>query len=77
MCHRLNALGQFQSDQYLLLAPDEIVLSFKDSAAMEALYTFADWTDDDDLAVAIRKRLDAIIDEYVQSCERLKERDSD
>ena len=70
MCHYLNALGQFQSDQYLFLAPDEIVLSFKDSAAMEALYTFADWTDDDDLAVATRKRLDTIAEEYVQSWER-------
>ena len=40
---------------------------------MGALYTFADWTDDDDLAVAILKRLDAIADEYVQSWEWLKE----
>ncbi len=70
MCHHLNAHGQFQIDQYLYLAPDEIVLSFKDSAAMEALYTFADMTDDDDLAVAIRKRLDAIAEEYVRSWER-------
>ncbi len=72
MSRHLNAHGQFQSDQYLFLAPDEIVLSFKDSAAMEALYLFADWTDDDDLAVAIRKRLDAIADEVVQSWEQLK-----
>ena len=43
------------------------MLSFKDSAAMEALYTFADWADDDDLAVAIRKRLDAIAGEHVKS----------
>ncbi len=42
MCHDFNPLEQFQSYQYLYLAPDEIVLSFKDSAAMEALYTFAD-----------------------------------
>ena len=34
--------------------PDRmIVLSFGDRAAMEALYTFADWTDDDDLSVDI------------------------
>ncbi len=66
MCHYLNAHGQFQSDQYLFLAPDEIVLSFKDPAAMGALYTFTDWTDDDDLAVAILKRLDTIADERVR-----------
>jgi hypothetical protein len=62
----LNSLGQFQSDQYPNLAPDEIVLSFKDPAAMEALYTFADLTEDDDLAVAIVKRLDAIAKENLK-----------
>ncbi len=46
------------------------MLSFKDPVAMESLYAFADWTDDDDLAVAIRKRLDALTDEHVQSWER-------
>ncbi len=66
MCHHLNKQRQFQSDHYLYLAPDEIVLSFKDPAAMEALYVFADMTDDDELAVAILKRLDAIAEEVVQ-----------
>ncbi len=53
------------------------MLSFKDSAAIEALYTFADWTKDDDLSVAIRKRLDTIAEDNVQSWERLEERDAD
>ncbi len=29
MCHHLTALGQFQSDQYPNMRPDEIVLTFK------------------------------------------------
>ncbi len=70
MSHHFNAHGQFPSDQYLFLAPDEIVLSFKDPAAMEALYTFANWTDDDALAVAIRKRLDTIVHEFDVSSTR-------
>ena len=49
------------------------MLSFRDPAAMEALYTFVELTEDDDLAVAIMKRLDAIADEYVQSNEAYKE----
>jgi hypothetical protein len=71
MSHRFNALDQFQSDQYPNLAPDEIVLSFRDPAAMAALHAFADLTDDDDLAVAIVKRLDAIADEKLQLMRRL------
>ncbi len=43
------------------------------SLQTEALFVFADMTDDDDLAVAIVKRLDAIADEPVQ----LGARDSD
>jgi hypothetical protein len=66
MSHHLNKQGQFQSDQSPYLAPDEIVLSFRDPASMEALHDFADLTDDDDLAVAIVKRLDAIAVEYGQ-----------
>lgn len=66
MCHHLNALEQFQSNQYLCLASDEIVLSFRDPAAIEALHAFADLTEDDDLAVAIVQRLDTIAEEYVQ-----------
>ena len=57
------------------MLPDEIVLSFRDPAAMEALHAFAELTEDDDLAVAIVKRLDAIAEEYVESneaAERIK-----
>ena len=45
------------------MLPDEIVLSFRDPAAIEALHAFAEMTEDDDLAVAIVKRLDAIAEE--------------
>lgn len=65
MCQHLNAFGEFQSDQYPDMRPD--VLSFRDPAAVEALHAFADMTEDDDLAVAIVKRLDAIAGEYRQS----------
>jgi hypothetical protein len=61
MCHHFNAFGKFQSGQYPNMQPDEIVLSFRDSAAIEALHVFADLTDDDDLAMAIVKQLDAIV----------------
>ena len=71
MCHHLNTFGQFQSNQYPDMLPDEIVLSCRDPAAMEALHAFADLTDDDDLAVAIVQRLDAIADEHVQAMEWL------
>ena len=41
-----------------------MVLSSKNPAAIEAQYAFTDLTDDDDdLAVAILKRLDKIADE--------------
>lgn len=53
MSHYLNEKGQFQSDQSLYLAPDEIVLSLRAPAAMEALYVYAELTDDDDLAPAL------------------------
>lgn len=63
----------FEINRLKNLVPDEIVLSFKDPAAIEALYTFADLTDDDDLAVAIVKRLDAIAEEYVKLVRRSDE----
>lgn len=58
MSHHLNVLGQFQSDQYPDIQPDEIMLSLRDPGAIEALHVFADLTDDDDLAVAIVQRLE-------------------
>ena len=60
MSYHLNEQDQFQSEQYPDMRPDEIVLSLRDPAAMEALYVYADMTDDDDLAVPILKRLEAI-----------------
>jgi guanylate kinase len=69
MCHHLNAFGQFQCDHYPDRLPDEIVLSYQDPAAMEALHAFAELTDDDGLAVGIVKRLEAIADEYMKSNE--------
>jgi hypothetical protein len=73
LCHQLNTLGQFQSDQFPNMRPDEIVLSFRDPAAIVVLHAFADLTDDNDLAVAIVKRLDAIADENVQVMDWLDE----
>ena len=55
------------------MLPDEIVLSFRDPAAIEALHAFAETTEDDDLAVAIVKRLDAIAEEYVKSNEAVEQ----
>ncbi len=69
MRYHLNTLGQFQSDQYPEMRSDEIVLSFRDPAAMEALHAFADLTDDDALAVVTVKRLDAIAEELMRQPE--------
>ena len=66
MSRHVNTLGQFQSDQYPDMLPDKIVLSFRDPAAIEALHAFAELTEDDDLAVALVKRLDAIVEENLQ-----------
>jgi hypothetical protein len=66
MCRHLNAFGQFQSDQYPDMLPGEIVLSLRDPAAIEALHAFSELTEDDDLTVAIVKRLDAIAEENLQ-----------
>jgi hypothetical protein len=53
MSQDFSPMVQFQGYQYPSMRPDEIVLSFRDPAAMVALYLFADCTDDDDLSVAI------------------------
>jgi hypothetical protein len=73
MSQYLNKYCQFQSDQYPDMLPDEIVLSFHDPATIEALYAFAELTEDDDLAVAIVRRLDAIAEEYVESNEAVEQ----
>lgn len=50
MSHHINKDGQFQSDKHPDLAPNKIVLSFKDPAAQQALVLFAEETDDRELA---------------------------
>lgn len=57
MGHHIDAAGRFQSDKYPELAPDKIVLSFKDPAAKMALWDFARWTSDKELGDDIRRRL--------------------
>lgn len=42
MCYHFSTQGQFQSNQYPDMGPDEIVLSFRDPAAIEALHVLAD-----------------------------------
>ena len=41
MGHHIDSKGRFQSDKYPDLAPDKIVLSFKDPRAQHALITLA------------------------------------
>ncbi len=52
--------GRFKSDKFPDLAPDKIVLSFKDAAARLALKRFADMTQDRELAEDIKTRLKSI-----------------
>ena len=54
MGHHLKKNGDFQSDKYPDLAPNKIVLSFKDPAAREALWKFAELTEDVELGHDIR-----------------------
>ena len=63
MSYDLCAIAKFQSYQYPNMRPDEIVLSFRDPAATEALHAFAELTEEDDLAAATVKWLDAIAEE--------------
>ncbi len=57
MGHHIDSEGRFQSDKFPDLAPDKIVLSFKDRAARSALWFFAAATQDQELAEDIRTRL--------------------
>ena len=50
MSHHINDKGQFQSDKYPDLAPNKIVLSFKDPAARIALHAYVAHTEDQGLA---------------------------
>jgi len=56
----LNNDGRFQSDKFPELAPDKIVLSFKDPEARKALEIYAKTTDNREFGDAILKRLGEI-----------------
>jgi len=60
MGHHINDKGQFQSDKFPDLAPDKIVLSFKDAAAQLALLEFVSRTEDRELAKDIFERIQTI-----------------
>ena len=63
MGHHINKKGQFQSDKYPELAPDKIVLSFKDPVARKALILYASYCFDNNLAIDILTRLRSIKEE--------------
>ena len=50
MGHHINDNGDFQSDKYPELAPNKIILSFKDKHARTALNIYAELTEDAELA---------------------------
>lgn len=60
MGHHINAIGQFQSDKYPDLAPDKIIISFKDKRTHKGLRQIAnDYKGtDSELADDINFRLD-------------------
>ena len=57
MGHHIDKEGRFQSDLHPDLAPDKIILSFKDPAARVALSSFAIVTEDKELADDVDRRL--------------------
>ncbi len=60
MGHHIDKKGRFQSDKFPDLAPDKIVLSFKDPAARRALRVYSIHAEDRELATDIRIRIDTI-----------------
>ena len=58
--HHINRRDQFQSDKFPDLAPDKIVLSFKDPAARRALRVYAIHAEDREFATDIQTRIDTI-----------------
>ena len=61
MGHHIDAQGRFQSDKYPDLAPDKIVLSFKEPAARFALTQYTHVCKDGELVEDIVERLRTII----------------
>ncbi len=57
MGHHIDKKGRFQSDLHPDLAPDKIILSFKDPAARVALSAFAIVTEDKELGDDVDQRL--------------------
>ena len=57
MRRHIDADGRFQSDKYPDLAPDKIVLSFRDPAARKALLHFSWMTDVEELALDLLERV--------------------
>jgi len=60
MGHHINGKGQFQSDKYPYLAPDKIVLSFKDPHARKVLLRYAKLSKDLELSEDICTRITSI-----------------
>ena len=60
MGHHIDDQGRFQSDRHPDLAPDKIVLSFRDPAAKAALRQFCHLTEDPGLARDIVFRLQTL-----------------
>jgi hypothetical protein len=62
MGHHIDAEGRFQSDKYPELAPDKIIISFKDKRAHKALVLFAAdcMETDPELAADIMARVRAL-----------------
>jgi len=55
--------GKFQSDKYPDLAPDKMVISFKDPIGRVALFEYARLTEDKELASDIKERINTIQEE--------------
>ena len=67
MSGHINEAGQFQSDKHPDLAPDKIVLSFKDPVARAALHIYVQGCQDTQLAQDIHDRLESIVKEDVKT----------
>lgn len=63
MSHHIDSKGRFQSDKYPELAPDKIVLSFRDQGAWPALRVLAATHPDIDLAEDVGARMQSIVEE--------------
>jgi len=62
MGHHIDAEGRFQSDKYPDLAPDKIIVSFKDKRTWKALQVLAESYQEGDpgLSEDIRARIESM-----------------